>query len=308
MPHEIIAYSEIDQMAKNNYKILNNCENSIDIGDITKFDFNSLKDKGVNLIFYGFPCQDISSLGKTAGINENTRSGLVYYALDAIEILQPEVAIMENVKNLVFKFGSDFKLLLEKLESFGYNNYYQVLNAKNFGIPQNRERVFLVSIKKDSDKKVDFNFKKNTVLFQEYFGNNQVDESFYLSEEYNNILSKKVFNDKKVKINKDTKLPLIFDAYNDRIKVDQNSIGTLTTNIGAFSLRNGTKLITEIDYDNQKVKGRVLTPQEAWQLMGFKQEDINKIEGDKTSLYHQAMNSICVPVLQEILKKIYKGE
>jgi DNA (cytosine-5)-methyltransferase 1 len=124
-------------------------------GDITKIDERQLP-KDIDLITYGFPCQDISLAGKQKGLfNEDgsqTRSGLFFEALRIIEETQPKVAIAENVKNLTSKkFAEQFKIVLDSLEDAGYNNYWKVLNAKDFGVPQNRERVFIVSIRKDID-------------------------------------------------------------------------------------------------------------------------------------------------------------
>ena len=111
-------------------------------------------------------CQDISIAGKQKGFEhdgERTRSGLFFEALRIIEFLQPEYAICENVKALTMKqFRNEFKTVLDSLERAGYRNYYQVLNAKDFGIPQNRERVFIVSIRKDIEQ--EFIFPETQVL------------------------------------------------------------------------------------------------------------------------------------------------
>lgn len=108
---------------------------------------------------YSFPCQDLSVAGKQVGIKEGTRSGLLYEVERLLEDSvnkgkQPKYLLLENVKALVSKkFMPDFQRWLDKLEQLGYNNYWQVLNAKDYGIPQNRERVFVVSIRKDVDTK-----------------------------------------------------------------------------------------------------------------------------------------------------------
>ena len=153
--YELVGFSEIDKYAIKSYCAIHDVSESLNLGDITKIDEKTLP-KDIDLITYGFPCQDISLAGKQKGLfNEDgtqTRSGLFFDALRIIEATQPRVAIAENVKNLTSKkFSEQFKIVLDSLEEAGYNNYWQVLNAKDFGIPQNRERVFIVSIRKDID-------------------------------------------------------------------------------------------------------------------------------------------------------------
>lgn len=155
VPYDLVGYCEIDKYASRSYAAIHGVDESMNLGDITKVDAKKLP-KGIDLVTYGFPCQDISVAGKQKGlIDENgkqTRSGLFFEALRIIEETQPRVAIAENVKNLTGKrFAEQFKIVLDSLEAAGYNNYWKVLNLKDFGIPQNRERVFIVSIRKDVD-------------------------------------------------------------------------------------------------------------------------------------------------------------
>ena len=113
--------------------------------DICKWD----KDIEVNLIMHGSPCQDFSLAGKQAGGDEGsgTRSSLMYETIRIVEKLKPKYVIWENVKNVISKkHRHNFDNYLNKMEDLGYTNYYQVLNAKDYGIPQNRERVFTISI------------------------------------------------------------------------------------------------------------------------------------------------------------------
>ena len=153
--YELVGYCEIDKYASKSYSAIHGVPETMNFGDITKIDEKKLP-RDIDLITYGFPCQDISLAGKQKGLfNEDgtqTRSGLFFEALRIIEETQPKIAIAENVKNLVGKkFKEQFEIVLNSLEQAGYNNYWKVLNAKDFGIPQNRERVFIVSIRKDVD-------------------------------------------------------------------------------------------------------------------------------------------------------------
>lgn len=155
VPYELAGYCEIDKYASKSYSAIHGVPESMNLGDITKIDAKQLP-KDIDLITYGFPCQDISISGKQNGMfnadGSLTRSGLFFEALRIIEETQPCVAIAENVKNLTGKrFEGQFRTVLDSLEQAGYNNYWKVLNLKDFGIPQNRERVFIVSIRKDID-------------------------------------------------------------------------------------------------------------------------------------------------------------
>lgn len=155
IPYDLVGYCEIDKYASKAYSLLHNVPESMNFGDITKLDEKSLPND-IDLISYGFPCQDISLAGHQKGLlNEDgskTRSGLFFDALRIIEHTQPKVAIAENVKNLTAKkFSEQFSIVLNSLDEVGYNNYWQVLNAKDYGTPQNRERVFIISIRKDMD-------------------------------------------------------------------------------------------------------------------------------------------------------------
>lgn len=146
---DIINYCEIDKFASTAYSAIHNVSEELNIGDIKKY---TPKYTDIDLITFGFPCQDISIAGRQEGL-DNTRSGLVWEALRVVETLKPKYAIAENVKNLISKkFKKDFDIICKELENIGYNVSYEVLNGKNYGIPQNRERVFIICTRKDIAK------------------------------------------------------------------------------------------------------------------------------------------------------------
>ena len=141
--HEVVAISEIDKYAIKAYETIHGPINNL--GDISKIDPKDIPEH--DLFTYSFPCQDLSVAGKQAGLGKGTRSGLLYECEKIIEHCRPKYLLLENVKNLVGKkFKADFDKWLEYLEGLGYTNYWQALNAKNYGVPQNRERVFAVSV------------------------------------------------------------------------------------------------------------------------------------------------------------------
>lgn len=185
--HNVVAYCEIDKFASKSYSAIHDISETMNLHDVTKVDWLDVMED-VDLITYGFPCQDISNAGKQKGFTDEngnrTRSGLFFEALRIIEEFKPKFAIAENVKALTSKkFTEEFKIVLESLEEVGYNNYWQVLNAKDYGIPQNRERVFIVSIRKDIDKGFMFPTPIPLELRLKDILEDNVDESFYLSDE-----------------------------------------------------------------------------------------------------------------------------
>ena len=130
--YDLVGFSEIDKCAIKSYCAIHGVSGSLNLGDITKINAKALP-KDIDLLTYGFPCQDISIAGNMKGLfNEGgslTRSGLFFEALRLIEEAQPRVAIAENVKNLTSKkFNAQFRVVLASLESAGYNNYWAVLN------------------------------------------------------------------------------------------------------------------------------------------------------------------------------------
>ena len=152
--HEVVDYVEIDKYAVKSYNAIHN--SNFEPQDITQWD----KDIEVDLIMHGSPCQDFSLAGKQAGGDEGTgtRSSLMYETIRIVEKLKPKFVIWENVKNLLsVKHRHNFDAYLEIMENLGYENHYQVLNAKDYGIPQNRERVFTISILKESIVYDDYN-------------------------------------------------------------------------------------------------------------------------------------------------------
>lgn len=188
IPFELIGYCEIDKYASKAYSLLHNVPETMNFGDITKLNEKELPDN-IDLITYGFPCQDISLAGHQQGlVNEDgtkTRSGLFFDALRIIKHAQPQIAIAENVKNLISKrFEQQFNIVLNSLEDAGYNNYWKVLNAKDYEIPQNRERILIVSIRKDIDTGV-FEFPKPVQSEAQMKDLLEIDvpEKFFLSDE-----------------------------------------------------------------------------------------------------------------------------
>ena len=177
--YEVVAISEIDKYAIKAYEAIHGPTNNL--GDISKIDPKDIPDH--DLFTYSFPCQDLSVAGKQAGLGKGTRSGLLYECEKIIEAKKPKYLLLENVKNLVGKkFKPQFDEWLDYLESLGYTNYWKILNAKDYGVPQNRERVFVVSIL-GNHKPYKFADKMPLDKCIADILEEQVDEKYYLSEE-----------------------------------------------------------------------------------------------------------------------------
>lgn len=228
-----------------------------------------------------------------------TRSGLFFQALRIIKDTKPKIAIAENVKNLTSKkFSEQFGIVLDSLESAGYNNYWQVLNAKDFGVPQNRERVFIVSIRKDIDTGC-FKFPEGFELDLRLKDllESEVDEKYYLSKSFDFIETPET-KEQCVRLG---------NIYGEKFGTgyagnvwDKNGLSpTLVTCTGGGRQPH----IVE------DLRIRKLTPLECWRLMGFDDKDYYKAEevNSNTQLYKQAGNSIVVDVLEYLFKEIMEA-
>jgi len=229
IPHELVGFSEIDKYAIKSFGLIHNIDESLNHGDVCTIDETKLPD--FDLYTFGSPCQDFSVAGKQKGstwtcedcLDENdnptewnpldihwtqrdscpkcnskeinkTRSSLVVEALRIIRHKKPKYLLMENVKGLVGQqFKPSFDKIIAELQEYGYNTYWDVLNAKDYGIPQNRERVIVISIRKDIDN--------NSFKFPTGFDNGirlrdlleyEVDEKYYISQDKTEKLLKQL--------------------------------------------------------------------------------------------------------------------
>lgn len=251
----------------------------------------------------------------------------MYETIRIVEKLKPKYVIWENVKNLISKKHiHNFNAYIETLNELGYKSYYKVLNAKDYGIPQNRERVFTISIRNDIDKEFIFPDKKELNIKLKDLLEESVDEKYYLTET-EKITYSRDFGSKGKEIDINKPVPTL-----------TASMGTGGGNIPILKIRNNTKkgyleaspgdgvytvtsnkrgtvskdsihtLTTRQDYGVvlEDLRIRKLTPKECWRLMGFEDKDFEKASkvNSNTQLYKQAGNSIVVNVLEAILKNL----
>lgn len=300
--YELVAFSEIDSYAIRSYCTIHNVLSTLNLGDIKKVDYSSVPD--FDLMTYGFPCQDVSSGGKESGLAEgsNTRSSTLWDAMKLAETKKPKYMIAENVKNLLSpKFKSDFDKWMERLDKMGYNTYHSVLNAKDF-VPQNRERVFVVSVRKDVDKG-DFTFPTNYESPTRLHDIMEMDipAKYYLRDEIQ----------QRLEFDADSwERP---DNTNEILRIGQVSskksqAGTVYHSDGIFpTVCAGTHgYAMGYVFEPATKRARRITPLEAWKLMGFSEEDYQKVRNimSDTQLYKQAGNSIVTDVLVALLRQL----
>ena len=318
---ELVNYCEIDRWASLSYSMVNQCDESLNLRDVRTVTAETVRDRQVDLITYGFPCQDISIAGKQQGFvndsGESTRSGLFFEALRIIKELRPRYAIAENVKALTStKFKNEFATVLSSLEEAGYNNYWRVLNAKDYGIPQNRERVFIVSIRRDVDEG-DFQFPDKEPLMLRLRDMlepaESVDEKYYLSTEREGV--RRLIAELEVKAT-DYKNPpkIVIDGLTRDVQCQRARVfnpNGLSAAITATDYKEPLQISVKIaepehTYD---VRIRKLTPREYWRLMGFLDGEFDRVHGISNSqLYKQAGNSIVVNVLSALLSQLFYRE
>lgn len=283
--YKIINFCEIYKPAIKAYSLIHNVSEKLNLGDISKVDPRTLKD--FDIMTYGFPCQDISALGKQQGLLDQegnlTRSGLFYEAVKIAKIKKPKFLFAENVKALTTKtFKEDFKGMLMLLNQIGYNTYWKVLNSKDYGIPHSRQRVYILSIRKDIDK--GFTFPDPiplTTKASDYYESN-VGSEYYLRESDMKYLN-------------EFRLKKKYSSLNADIIICQ------TTKQG--NLANPQNFVRD-------EKGyRIMTPGELLSLQGFKKEYGKLLLENgitKEQIGYMSGNSITVNVLEAIFEELIK--
>lgn len=331
--HEIVDAVEIDKYAIKAFNVIHGT--SFEPQDITMWD----KDIECDLIIHGSPCQDYSIAGLQAGGDKGsgTRSSLMYESVRIIEKLRPKYVIWENVKNLLSKkHRHNFDAYLETMERFGYTNYYQVLDAKNYGVPQHRERVFTVSILGGGHFKfpeaIPLKRKLKDVLEKE------VDEKYYLSEERLNAIYEWEKRQKengrgfRFEVKNGESVGRAVTTNGDR-PCSTNYVAIKTANTTGYDLAKDGDGVDLAYPDSKTRRGRVghgvsktiptsssqgvldgarirkLAPRECYRLMGFDDESFDKASKvlSNTQLYKTAGNSIVVDVLMAIFGKLLNG-
>ena len=342
IPYDLVAFSEIDKHAVESYCAIHNTPNSKNLGDVCNIHGGDLTN--INMITYGFPCTDIALCGKQQGLinadGNMTRSGLFFEALRIIDEVKPQFAVCENIAALAktAKWSGEFKIVLDSLTEIGYRNYYAVLNAKDYGIAQHRERVFIVSVRDDVDH--GFVFPKGngesgciadilepeeTVAEKHYLKPSRLEKLIWYNppKEWNGIITNGSLEtghqrDRVYGIS-GVSATLTATDHKQPKQIDVRQIAKLDShrdNPNQYRVYNPSGLsptLTTMGGGGRQphipINGGVrrFTPLECFRLMGFDDEDYQKcVEAgvSDTQLYRQAGNSICVNVLEAIFDEL----
>lgn len=287
--YELVGWSEIDKFAIQAHNALFPQWTDRNYGDISKIDWNLVPD--FDLFTYSSPCQDFSNAGKMRGGEKGsgTRSSLLWECEKAIRAKMPKYLLMENVANLVSKkFIGTFQNWLNVLSELGYTNYWQVLNVKDYGVPQNRKRVFVVSIL-NSQQPYYFPKPFETDLRLKDILEGYVGDSYYLSQ--------KIINGFETHAARYGGRGHHF-AWNP---TDGNTIArTILASYGCRPSDNYIEIVCHTII-------RKLTERECFRLMGVADIDSDKIRQvvSKTQCYKLAGNSIVVDVLVAIFNQLF---
>ena len=294
--HECIGFCEIDKFARASYKAIHDTKGEIELHDITTVSDESIRRIGrVDIICGGFPCQAFSIAGNRRGF-EDPRGSLFFEIARFASILRPKYLFLENVKGLLnHDGGATFETILGALDELGYNVEWQVLNSKDFGVPQNRERVLIVGHLRGECTRRVFPLSKSgqqvASIKEQYsntiktrYGNSQGGEHDIAPT----LTSNSYQENNPVKV---------VDFYN---KITKDEVGTLTSSGGGSTVRAGSFGIT----DGYRI--RKLTPRECWRLQGFPDWAFDKAQevNSNSQLYKQAGNSVTVNVIAAIAKEM----
>lgn len=299
--HKVV---EFDKYCINSYNEIHGT--NFETSDITKIHAEDLeiidRESYTYLITYSFPCTDISLVGRLKGMSEETRSGLLWQVeriLNELGDNLPQVLLMENVPTIHSKrYIEFFDKWQDKLCSLGYKNYWQDLNSVNYGIPQNRNRCFMVSVLGDYcyefPKPIKLKLSLKDILEK------KVDNKYYISNRMKDYI---VNNNQK------------YTGNNNKSIINRKIASTINTAEGTRRCDASNYICENLpeECDIKKIKTKLhdfnirkLTPNECFRLMGFTDEDFEKASkvNSNTQLYKQAGNSIVVNVLENIFKEM----
>lgn len=295
--YELINYCEFVPDIARAYSLIHNESIDKNLGDITKIDETKLKD--FDLMTYGFPCQSFSIAGKRLGFDDETRGNLFFESMRIAKYKKPKYMVAENVKGLVnHDKGNTFKIILETLENIGYNNYYKVLRSCDFDVPQARERIFIISIRKDIDNS---NFqmpigKLTEKTLEDIIENKPRKQMKKSLSIYNNdkYFTKSYISDMNIK--------KLFDG------VAEGYFKSGFTLNRIFSIKGSSPtLTTKNDAVYSEINGH-LTGRERFKLQGFNPDYVDiliKNGISKGLIDKMSGNSITVNVLEEIFKNLF---
>lgn len=317
--HECIGFCEIDKFARASYKAIHNTEGEIELHDITTVTDDDVRAIGeVDVICGGFPCQAFSIAGARRGF-EDTRGTLFFEIARFASILKPKYLFLENVKGLLnHDKGNTFKTIIGALDELGYDVEWQVLNSKNFGVPQNRERVFIVGHFRgersgnvfpfggkveNADPGLENEIKKYGTIQPNFNQSGIVYEIDGIAPTLRAYQGGNL--EPKIRVKEATKQGYAEAVVGDSINLSHPNSKTRRGRVGkqiANTLLTGeSQGVVEPDFRIRK-----LTPRECWRLQGFPDWAFDKAQevNSNSQLYKQAGNSVTVNVIAAIAERL----
>ena len=314
--HECVGFCEIDKFARESFKAIHDTKGEIELHDITAVSDDTVRGIGrVDVICGGFPCQAFSVAGKRQGF-EDTRGTLFFEIARFASILRPRLLFLENVKGLLnHDGGNTFETIIATLDELGYDAEWQVLNSKNFGVPQNRERVFIIGHLRGKCTRGVFPFGRESQSINTKsvvkFGNvnpsgHGMNGEVFQSDGLAPTLTTNKGEGQKIATDGISPTIRAYQGGGLEPKIIQRGHGynkggehenapTLTSNS-----------YHENNYLSNSFRIRKLTPRECWRLQGFPDWAFDKAQevNSNSQLYKQAGNSVTVNVIAAIAKEL----
>ena len=325
--HEPVGWVEIDKFARKSYQAMYDTTDEWTATDINKVtdeewrEFNGT----VELIAGGFPCQSFSIAGKREGFLNKTKGTLFFEVARAVKQIKPRFVFLENVKGLLnHDKGNTFRTILNTFDELGYDVQWRVLNSKDFGVPQNRERVYIIGhLRGDSGREVFSIFGENGEVNQvnvkqignisdsKSFGGNPQTGRVYADDGLSPTLNTMQGGGRepKVMVKEATQKGYDVATVGDSINISQPNSKTRRGRVG-HSIANTLVTGSEQATLTSEYRIRKLTPRETWRLQAFPDELFDKAQQaglSDSQLYKQAGNSVTVNVIEYIGKMIERG-
>lgn len=328
--HEAVGWCEIDKFARKSYEAMHNTEGEWTASDITKVSDNDIRllaGKRIDVICGGFPCQAFSVAGKRGGFSD-TRGTLFFEIARIAKQVKPRFLFLENVKGILsHEKGKTFATILNTLDELGYDAEWQVLNSKDFGVPQNRERVFIIGHLRGTGGREIFPIRGENKNSSSEFRTKLIDDTQVnfdgirvYDDETPTLRSSrhglKILDDqgrtkKKHKL-QDYAPTLRRESHgNDPKVVVVGNTGNGHGGYDVYSQKGLSPTLKARDYKGPvqflgEKRIRKLTPKECFRLQGFPDWAFERAEqvNSNSQLYKQAGNSVTVNVIYEIARRL----
>ena len=302
--YELVKFCEYNKKVANCFCIYHNESPEKNLGDIRNVDLDKLKDtcKHVNIIISSFPCQSFSDMGKRKGLEDESRGGMFDETWKFCNKLKPDILILENVKNIQSTQFQAVPYIKQQMKKIGYNCFDKVLNAKDFNIPQNRERWFMVCVKKTFSNK-EFQFPEPTCqnkrvvdILEKDVTNRVIDNSV------KKYYEPKYFRERKYDIKGSNN---IYEFFNG-VKQGYEKSGYIVNNI--YSIHGISPTLTTSNNLHFYEIGGKLTSLERWKLMGLPKSKYKLLKSNDISdscIDFITGNGIVVNVFAQLIKNVY---